>query len=43
MRNPDFLKAFHINTEKTPLWFECSDIYYEREDTASYYLYPKLI
>jgi hypothetical protein len=28
LRNPDFLKAFHINTVNTPAWFECNDINY---------------
>jgi hypothetical protein len=46
LRNPDFLTAFHINTEKTKAWFVCNDdvfYTYTSDDRASYYLYPKLI
>ena len=43
LRNTDFMKAFHINTSKTPKWDVCADINYSVDDKASYYLYPKLI
>jgi serine carboxypeptidase-like clade 2 len=42
LRNPDFRRALHI-PEILPTWDICSNIDYQVDDKASYYLYPKLI